>query len=66
MRTVPPVEETITVLGRPLLTTRTASPALPTTAATSATARIWYDRTGRYVRAEVNTHGDHLSLTLAG
>ena len=53
VRTVPPVEETITVLGRPLPTTRYGFTGPPTTAATSATARS-VDRTGRYVRAEVD------------
>ncbi len=66
VRTVPPVEETITILGRPLLTTRYGFTGPPDHRGNQRDGQIWYDRTGRYVRAEVNTHGDHLSLTLAG
>ena len=66
LRAVLPVEETITVQGRPLPTTRYGFASTPSRHGHERDGQIWYDRTGRWVRTEINTHGDHLSLTLAG
>jgi hypothetical protein len=63
---VPPVEETITVQGRPLPTMRYGFAGLPDRHGNQRDGQIWYDRTNRWVRAEIDTHGDHLSLSRAG
>ena len=66
LRAAPPVDETITVQGRPLPTTRYGFAGTPSRHGHQRDGRIWYDRSGRWVRAEIDTHGDHLSLELAG
>lgn len=64
LRLIPPVEETVTVAGRAMRATRYGFIATQTQEGTAREGTVWYDRGGRWVRCELLTRGERLTLEL--